>query len=377
MKKSLIFIYPDYHCSFIYRDTLRKLGWASDIYVPDGYPSTLLYGTPDVLGPVAKSSKVLDQFIFGLKSELLYLKILSRYKYHVYHGNLEHFTLIENHRFFSRFFGKSLRINLQLAKLLGRKIIFLPSGAPDEEMPNVIAALGNDEEGVAIRDHDVMAVHFKVVNRYSDLNIGFGVLDSSQYKATHLKYKAIDLSVWRPDLNIPNEHQLPQTSKIRILHSFMYQEARMQSQGGNIKGSLYVHEAIVRLIAEGYEIEALSFDGIRSADYRFYQLQADVIVEELIRGSWGSTAVECMALGKPVVTYIRTDWEKRYYELFPETKPLPLINANKWTIYYVLKHLLDNLSSLAEIGFQSREFAIKHLNPEINVREFAKVIQRL
>jgi glycosyltransferase involved in cell wall biosynthesis len=356
---------------------LRKMGWKADIYIPHGYPSDLLFGTPDVVGPMSKSPKILDQIILGVKTEILYLRILSKYRYHFFHGNLEHFTLFENSRFFSKLFGKSFRINLQLAKLLRRKIIFLPSGAPDEEMPNVIAALGNDEEGVAVRDSRAMAVHFKVINKYSDLNIGFGVLDSSQYKATHIKYKSIDLSLWRPDLEVPKDYQLPQSSKIRILHSFMYQKARMESQGGNIKGSLYVQQAIAQLISEGYEIEALSFDGVKSSDYRFYQIQADIIVEELIRGSWGSTAVECMALGKPVVTYIRSDWEKRYYELFPDTNPLPLVNANKWTIYYVLKHLLDDLSSLHRIGSQSREFAIKHLDPEVNVKEFAKLIQRL
>ena len=222
-----------------------------------------------------------------------------------------------------------------------------------------------------------MDVHFKTIRRYSDFNIGFGVLDSSQYRAHHMKYKAIDLVDWRPDLEIPTYFQLPPTSKIRILHSFMFQEERRIQQGGCIKGSAYIQNAIERLKSEGYEIEQLSFDGIPSTDYRFYQSQADIVVEEIIRGSWGSTAVECMALGKPVVTYIRSDWEKRYYSLFPDTKPLPLVNANKWTIYQVLKELLDDLPNLSIIGDRSRDFAIKHLNPEKNVRAFVSAIEKL
>ena len=375
--QSLIFIYPDYHCSFIYRDELRKMGWKADVYIPFNYPKELLYGTPDLVGRGYKSEHILHLIIYSIKTQLLYFKILKNYKYHFYHGNLEHFSILEKGIRLDKFLGKSFRINLLLAKILRRKILYLPSGAPDEEMPNVIAALGNDEEGVAVRDRETMDVHFKTIRRYSDFNIGFGVLDSSQYRAHHMKYKAIDLVDWRPDLEIPTYFQLPPTSKIRILHSFMFQEERRIQQGGCIKGSAYIQNAIERLKSEGYEIEQLSFDGIPSTDYRFYQSQADIVVEEIIRGSWGSTAVECMALGKPVVTYIRSDWEKRYYSLFPDTKPLPLVNANKWTIYQVLKELLDDLPNLSIIGDRSRDFAIKHLNPEKNVRAFVSAIEKL
>ncbi len=375
--KSLIFIYPDYHCSFVYRNELRKMGWKADIYVPHNYPKALLYGSPDLVGPSFKSENLLNLIIYGVKTQILYLKILRTYKYHFYHGNLEHFTIFEKGLMLDKLFGKSFRINLLLAKMLGRKILYLPSGAPDEEMPNVIAALGNDEESVAVRDRAMMEIHFKTLKRYSDFNIGFGLLDSSQYRARHLKYKSIDLVEWRPDLEIPDQFLLPPTKKIRILHSFMFQKERRLEQGGCIKGTAYIENAIKRLKSEGYEVEQISFDGVPTGDYKFYQSQADIVVEEIIRGSWGSTAVECMALGKPVVTYIRSDWEKRYYSLFPGTKPLPLVNANKWTIYQVLKELLDDTPNLNVIGGMSRDFAIKHLNPEINVREFVKAIEGL
>ena len=375
--QSLIFIYPDYHCSFIYRDELRSMGWKADIYIPSNYPQALLYGTPDIVGPSFRSKKFFHLITYGIKAQWLYFKILKNYKYHFYHGNLEHFTIFEKGLKLDKLFGKSFRINLLLAKLLGKKILYLPSGAPDEEMPNVIAALGNDEEGVAVRDLDVMRIHFKIINKYSNLNIGYGVLDSSQYRAHHMKYKAIDLDKWRPDLEIPAQFQLPPTTKIRILHSFMFQKERRLEQGGCIKGTAYIENAIERLRSEGYEVEQISFDGVPTGDYKFFQSQADIVVEEIIRGSWGSTAVECMALGKPVVTYIRSDWEKRYYSLFPGTKPLPLVNANKWTIYQVLKELLDDIPNLNVIGGMSRDFAIKHLNPEINVREFVKAIEAL
>lgn len=372
--KSIVFIQPDYHCSFVYRDELRRMGWTADIYVPDGYPSLLLYAQPDIVSPSPKTGSRVDLLITSLKTQLLYFRILKDYKYHFYNGNLEHFTFFEKSFRLDKFFGQSFRINLFLAKMMRRKIIFHPSGAPDEEMPVVIRALGNDEEGVAVRDSKQMKMHFNTVRRYSNLNIGYGLLNSSQYHATHLKFRAIDLDLWHPDLIPPTEYQLAPTASLRILHSFMFGKERMLEQVGNIKGTLYVHQAVERLIDEGHRIELISFEDVPIASYRFYQCQADIVVEELIRGGWGSTAIECMALGKPVVTYVRSDWEKRFYSLFPDANPLPIVNANKWTIYDQLKKLLDDRSLLQQIGEDSRNYAVKHFNPQVNVPKFVELI---
>lgn len=375
--KSIVFIQPDYHCSFIYRNELRRLGWNADVFLTAGFPKLLLYSEPDIQASEPTSEKLTDRIIALIKNQFVYMRLLKRYKYHFYNGNLQHFDSIERVFRLKYVFGSSFRVNLLLAKIAGCKIIFHPSGAPDEEMPVVIRALGNDEEGVAVRDTKIMKMHFKIIRRYSDMNIGYGFLDSSQYQATHIKYRSIDLDLWHPHITPPPEHQLPPTTRLRILHSFMFGKERMAEQGGNIKGSSYVYQAVEKLINEGYEIELISFNDIGIADYRFYQIQADIVVEELIRGSWGSTAVESMALGLPVITYVRPDWERRFLSLFPDTFPLPIINANKWTIYAELKKLLDDPDLRKVSGLKSREFALKNFNPSINVPNFAELIQSL
>ena len=373
--KSIVFIQPDDHCSFIYRNELRRLGWNADIFLTAGYPKLLLYSEPDIRASEPNSEKLNDRIVALIKNQIIYLRLLKRYKYHFYNGNLQHFDSIERIFRLRYLFGSSFRINLFLAKIAGCKIIFHPSGAPDEEMPVVIRALGNDEEEVAVRDTKSMKMHFKLVRRYSDMNIGYGFLDSSQYQVTHIKFRSIDLDLWHPNLTPPPEHQLSPTTRLRILHSFMFGKERMAEQGGNIKGSSYVYQAVEKLINEGYEIELIAFNDINIADYRFYQIQADIVVEELIRGSWGSTAVESMALGLPVITYVRPDWERRFIRLFPDAFPLPIVNANKWTIYAELKKLLDDPDLRKASGLKSREFALKHFNPSINVPNFAELIQ--
>ena len=71
----------------------------------------------------------------------------------------------------------------------------------------------------------------------------------------------------------------------------------------------------------------------------YYQLQADIVVEQLIYGWWGSTGIETMALGKPVVCYLRSEWKENFLNHFKEYSSLPIVEADTSTIYEVLKKL--------------------------------------
>ena len=47
-KKSIIFIIPDYHCSFMYREKFEQLGWDAHIYVNYSHPENLLYSKKNI-----------------------------------------------------------------------------------------------------------------------------------------------------------------------------------------------------------------------------------------------------------------------------------------------------------------------------------------
>ena len=85
------------------------------------------------------------------------------------------------------------------------------------------------------------------------------------------------------------------------------------------KGSQYVYRAFERLKSEGYNIEYVYLNNIKSSDMRYYQIQADIVVEQLIYGWWGSTGVETMSLGKPVICYLRRSWKEFFFKQFPNT----------------------------------------------------------
>ena len=192
-------------------------------------------------------------------------------------------------------------------------------------------------------------------------------MPTNEFRATTLRWKALDLSLWSPGLTIPPEHRLPKTSALRIVHSF---SSNGRNFGGrNIKGSPFVKAAVDRLIDEGHDVELLHLTEVMSRNMRYYQAQADIVVEQLIYGWWGSTGVETMALGKPVVCYLRPAWKQAFLAAFPEYDELPVIEANTESVYQVLKGLVTDAKSRRVAGQRSRAFALRHFDPTRNAAE--------
>ena len=194
---------------------------------------------------------------------------------------------------------------------------------------------------------------------------------------THMKYKSIDLNLWHPSLTIPPEHQLVASDKIRILHGAYLTKSGRDWQGRNIKGSPFVLAAIERLKQEGHPVEYLFIENKPSNQIRFYQAQADIVVEQLIYGWWGSTGVETMALGKPVVCYMRPSWKTFFLNTFLEYDSLPIVEADTNTIYDELKKLVTDADYRRRKGEDSRRFAEAHFDPEKNAKAFEKLLETL
>ena len=200
-------------------------------------------------------------------------------------------------------------------------------------------------------------------------------MDSSQYHSTHMKYRCIDLKLWKPSLDIPAEHLLPPTQNLRILHSFSAEGRNFK--GRNIKGSPFILAAIERLRQEGHAVEYIHIKDKPSNQMRFYQAQVDVVVEQLIYGWWGSTGVEAMALGKPVVCYLRPEWISFFLKTFPQYRELPIVDANTETIYEVLKKLVVDHEYREQKGRESRQFAESFFDPSKNTRALAELLSEL
>lgn len=367
--KSVLFVIPDYHSSFFFRDELRHLGWKADIYVPYWYPKPTLY-SEDV---IHYGEKPASKLVLRIKNFLFLLKFFYSYQNYFLYSSPNIIPLHDD--WMMSLFGRGFQLDMMLAKTLRKKIIFMPSGCNQTETQENVAKLDNGNVcGNCLwsdgRCNDVKNNRqFAILRRYVDVFTGGGQFKSTQYPQKYFRCKAIDLDLWHPDLDVPPEFKLPDNGgKVRILHGFNTVERGEIKK--NIKGSSYILAAVKRLQAEGYPVEMLYLNDIPAKHMKYYQAQADIVVDQLIYGTWGSSAIEAAALGKPVVCYLRAEWMKNFFEVYPEYDPLPFVNADTATIYDVLKELVSNSHLRSKKGQEARLFVQDFYNVKKNVHEF-------
>lgn len=374
MDKSILFVIPDYHCSFLYRDALKQRGWKADIYVPTDYPKKLLYQKENII----KIKNVPDR----LKPFYHFIVLIIwffKYRYFFLYGSMRILPVLPKK--LENKISSDFCLDLFLAKLFKKKIIFFPSGClytdlksniGDYDSGNICSNCGWGEE---VCNDDNNQRNFKIIKKYFDVNLSYHDFESTQYSQIHMQYKSIDLNRWKPHMDIPEEFKLPETKKLRILHSFFNQHR--ESNGKNIKGSPYIIEAIERLKSEGFDVEYFYINDVESKNMRYYQAQADIVVEQLIYGWWGSTGLECMALGKPVICYLREDAKKNFFKNFPKYNSLPIIEANITNIYEVLKKTIIDKDYRDRKAKESRVFAEQFFDINKNIIEFENILVEL
>jgi glycosyltransferase involved in cell wall biosynthesis len=115
------------------------------------------------------------------------------------------------------------------------------------------------------------------------------------------------------------------------------------------KGTKWVIEACARLPVDLDIVEDVPHDLARERYAR-----ADIVVDQLNAGWHGVFALECMALGKPVVTYLRPELVERAARGYGVR--LPIVPATKETLADALQPLVDNPALRREIGAASRAY---------------------
>lgn len=376
-RNSVLFVNPDYHCTIVHRNFLRSQGWKSDIYLTSGFPIHMLYDS-DLLPPTwVRSSILRKSTLFSLLS---FLWAVSKYRILLFYGRPPNLTWI----------AQKLRIrNMQhwfwhpyvvIPRILGKKLVYLPSGCRDEFSQRTFEKFdsgkvcGNCGFYNKCND-DLNLANLYVFSKFVDRTLGAGFFTSPHILLTTARWKVIDLNLWNPTIDVPKEFRLPKTNALRILHSHSL-VGRLEN-GRNIKGSNYIAEAIKKLQQENNDIEYIEVTGVKPVEMRFMQAQADIVVDQLFYGHWGSTGIEAMALGKPVISYMRKSWMDSFRSSFPDIGILPVINATPETIYEVLKSLISDPENLQIIGQKSRLFAELHYNPEINCPEIMQLFSSL
>jgi glycosyltransferase involved in cell wall biosynthesis len=115
------------------------------------------------------------------------------------------------------------------------------------------------------------------------------------------------------------------------------------------KGTRFVIEACEQLPVELDIVEGVPHDVARERYAR-----ADIVVDQLNAGWHGVFALESMALGKPVVTYLKPDVVERSAAGYGVR--LPVVPATADTLVDALRPLVEQPALRREIGAQSRAY---------------------
>jgi glycosyltransferase involved in cell wall biosynthesis len=116
------------------------------------------------------------------------------------------------------------------------------------------------------------------------------------------------------------------------------------------KGTEHVVAACAQLDVELEIVEGLDH---REAFERYRR--ADIVVDQLNAGWYGVFAIESLALGKPVVTFLHDEAVRRTEEAFG--LPMPIVSATKGTLVEQLRPLVESVEERRRVGAASRAYA--------------------
>jgi len=128
------------------------------------------------------------------------------------------------------------------------------------------------------------------------------------------------------------------------------------------KGTAFILAAAETLKAEGHAFELRLVEGMSRPQALAAYAAADVVIDQLLAGWYGGLGVEAMALGKPVVAYLR---EQDLDYLDPAMRSeLPVMSATPDSIVDAMRRLIAmERSELHARGLAARAFAERWHDP--------------
>jgi glycosyltransferase involved in cell wall biosynthesis len=167
-------------------------------------------------------------------------------------------------------------------------------------------------------------------------------------KSKFLPYANIKLEDWPY-----SPPQLDENISLKICHA---------PSNRDVKGTNFILSVVNQLRAEGYALDLILIEGLSNNEAKKQYQKADIFIDQLFAGWYGGVAVEAMALGKPVLSYIRED-DLKFISL-DMRNDLPIVNVNAECLYSEIKRFIEMpRTELALASLQARAFVEKWHDP--------------
>lgn len=262
------------------------------------------------------------------------------------------------------------RLEPWLYKLAGVKIVVMPYGGDVQDLTrtsNLLFkdAVAQDYPQFKLRRRRI-AAQIDLWTRHADHVISGcdWVEYMPHWDTLMLGHFSIDTERWKPDADAPSPAS-GASGKLRILHAPNHR---------TIKGTSHFVRAVAELAQEGVPVELVILERVSNAEVKAVMRTVDVVADQLIIGWYAMFAIEAMALGKPVLCYLRPDFEQLYIEAGVVVKgEIPIVNCTIGNLKDVLRGLALNRERLDVIGQRSREFVLRYHSTQVVGRQFDQI----
>jgi hypothetical protein len=250
------------------------------------------------------------------------------------------------------------RSELAILRRLGKQVFFWTYGA-DVRTKIQTEALGapncctqcpapgslcvcNDEQGQA----NVSAIREKATAM-------FAMGDMVEYTPgsdNNLFFWPVDLNANAGEKYAPHYPSAAGSTPVRIVHAPNHR---------HFKGTRYIQDAVDRLKKKGLPVELVMVERVPNDKALDIYRTADIIFDQCLIGFHGYFAIEAMAMGKPVMCFIRKPSE---YLLSHEE--CPIINAPYDRLEEILERLISDRGKLRALGMEGREYVENYFSME-------------
>lgn len=246
----------------------------------------------------------------------------------------------------------SWRIEPFLLKLAGIRTVVMPYGADVQDLvtsPNLLF-----KHAMSV-DYPMFCDRRRRVRRQVDLWTSHAdcVLSGVEWvdymyhwDILMLGHFSIDTSAWAP------VEWRPRRGPLRILHAPNHRA---------IKGTDYFVQAVSDLRDEGYEVELVMLQGVPNDEIKQVMESVDLVADQLVVGWYAMFAIEAMAMGKPVLCYLREDLLDLYADAgLIDRGEIPLINCTPKSVKDTIRALIEDESILQRAALAGPCFVAKH-----------------
>jgi hypothetical protein len=247
-------------------------------------------------------------------------------------------------------------LDLPLLKAMGKKIVVEFWGS-DVRKPS--QALAKNPWSLPRQDDATIDARLRIWARYADAAI---VADHEllEYVSSYFrKIFIVKQRAWLDDLTpaYPN----PDCKRPVVVHAPSHR---------GVKGTEYVLKAFED-VGKRAAMQVVLVEARSHQETLQLIAKADIVVDQLRLGTYGLLAVEAMAMGKPVIAYIREDLRASY------PPSLPIVSATPYTIGEALQRLVDDGVLRRRLGVMGRQYVEEHHDARKLAQELLDIYREL